>query len=170
MSNPDGADASVIHEECRFDIFADGCFEPISGDGGWAFVVIRDGVECASDCGGVRDSGSNAMEVVALLNAAIWAGKNARGLPVVIWSDSAYAVNGCNSWRPIWKSWGWRKNVAHPRARSREIANRREWEAIDLVLTENRLIAVQWCKGHSGNIGNERADEMANLGRLSVNL
>lgn len=38
------------------EVFADGCFKPGSGHGGWAFVAYRDLLEIASDFGGVQDS------------------------------------------------------------------------------------------------------------------
>ncbi len=78
-------------------VFADGCYEPNSGGGGWAFVAYRDAVEIASGFGGVQNSANNSTELIALLNAAIWINSNAKGEPAVIWSDSIYAIKGCNA-------------------------------------------------------------------------
>lgn len=155
-ASPGGpADTEGLH------IFADGCCEPNSGAGGWAFVVYRDGAEIASEMGSVERAANNAMELLALLRAAEWISLNSNAEPAVIWSDSAYAVNGCNSWRHIWKNRGWRKKGPGAKARARTIADPELWQAIDRLLTDNPSITVAWCKGHSGIPGNERADELA---------
>ena len=150
---------------CGLHIYADGCFEPQSETGGWAFVVYRDGREVASQFGHVDRSSNNAMELTALLHAALWINDNVSGEPSILWSDSVYAVNGCNRLRPIWKSRGWRKQGPNPNARSRVIADRELWIATDMALSANNLLQVRWCKGHSGISGNERADHLAEHGR-----
>ncbi|MCV9961875.1 ribonuclease HI [Pararhizobium sp. BT-229] len=149
-------------------VFADGCFEPNSRQGGWAFIAYRHDVELASDFGGVQNSANNATELIAVLKAATWINSHARGEPAIIWSDSVYAVKGCNSWRHIWKNNGWKKIGANTKARSRSIANRELWKSVDLQLSQNQLVSIAWCKGHSGIDGNERADELAEHGRLSM--
>jgi ribonuclease HI len=148
-------------------VYADGCYEPESGTGGWAFVVYRDGLELASRFGKIERSSNNAMELSALLAAATWVNDSAAGEVAILWSDSIYAVYGCNQWRHIWKNSGWRKKAPGSNARSRTIANTELWQAIDAALSRNSLLTVSWCKGHSGIPGNERADGLAELGRRS---
>lgn len=160
--------AEMLPSSQGLHVFTDGSYEPISGKGGWAFVVYRDGLEIASEFGGAQGSVDNTMELTALLKAALWINSNASGQPAVVWSDSAHTVKGCNSWRQIWKNNGWRKIVPNARARSRTIANRDLWMAIDLQLSRNLLLAIAWCKGHSGIVGNERADTLASHGRQSI--
>ncbi|MBM3095429.1 ribonuclease HI [Ensifer sp. T173] len=149
-------------------VFTDGSYEPTSAKGGWAFVVYRNGAEIASEFGGARPSADNTMELTALFKAALWVNGNASGERAIVWSDSVYAVNGCNSWRQIWKNNGWKKIVPNAKARSRTIANAELWMAIDLQLSRNPQLAVAWCKGHSGLVGNERADTLAGLARQSA--
>ncbi|WP_429126410.1 ribonuclease H family protein [Ensifer sp. 4252] len=149
-------------------IFTDGSYEPTSGKGGWAFVAYRDGAEIASEFGGAQSSADNTMELTALFKAALWVNGNASGERAIVWSDCVYAVNGCNSWRHIWKNNGWKKIVPNAKARSRTIANVELWMAIDLQLSRNPQLAIVWCKGHSGLVGNERADILAALGRQSA--
>ncbi len=157
-----------IAAEHTLHVFADGCYEPVSGEGGWAFVVYRDDAEVASGSGGVKDTANNTTELIALLEAVTWINGNAAGETAVVWSDSAYAVTGCNQWRHIWKNNGWKKISANAKVRSRTIANPDLWKAIDGQLSRNRLLTIAWCKGHSGLAGNERADELAERGRLSL--
>ncbi len=149
-------------------VFVDGCFEPHSRHGGWAFVAYRDGLEIACGFGGVEDSANNAMELTAVLEAAIWISRTAEGAAAVIWSDSVYAVEGCNSWRPIWRNNGWKKSNPGGRARNRAISDAELWKAVDIALSQNPSIAIAWCKGHSGIEGNERADELSDQGRRSI--
>jgi ribonuclease HI len=151
----------------ELQLFADGCCDPLSAQGGWAFVAYRHGSEIASDFGKVLQTTNNSTELVAVLKAALWINGTALGAPAVIWSDSVYAVKGCNHWRHIWVNNGWKKIVPQADARSRPIANKALWKAVDLQLRQNPLLTVAWCKGHAGLVGNERADELAQTGRLS---
>lgn len=149
----------------RVEVYADGCYEPSDQSGGWAFVAYCDGLEIASDFGHVASASNNAMELMALLQAAAWIGLHAPDQPSILWSNSVYAVTGCNRWRPIWKSRGWRKKGPDPKARSRAIPDRELWIAIDGILSGNTGITVAWCKGHAGIAGNEKSDELAERGR-----
>lgn len=151
-------------------LFADGCFEPGSGRGGWAFVAYRDGAEISCAAGSVANTANNAMEVMALLQAVLWINAHAAGEAVAVWSDSVHAVKGCNHWRPIWRNNRWRKKPANGKARSRPIADPELWQALDRQLHQNPLIRVAWCKGHSGIPGNERADALADAGRRAKKL
>lgn len=150
------------------EVYADGCYEPNSDTGGWAFIAYRDGEEVASGHGGVARSSNNAMELAALLEAARWLNANASSEPSTLWTDSAYAVNGCLQWRHIWKNRNWRKKGADPKGRSRPVPEVELWKAIDAELSRNTLISVAWCKGHAGLAGNERADLLAEEGRKSA--
>ncbi|MBB3391814.1 ribonuclease HI [Rhizobium sp. BK275] len=160
--------AEIPDTQQGLHVFVDGCFDPGAGHGGWAFVAYRDGVEIASGFGGARDSSNNAMEVTAVLEAAIWINGTATGVAAVIWSDSAYAVEGCNSRRAIWRNNGWKKSNPTGKARNRAISDAKIWKAVDIQLSENSLISIVWCKGHSGTDGNERADALADQGRRSI--
>ena len=153
----------------RLHVYADGCYDPLSQTGGWAFVAYRDGLEIASDFGRIDRSANNAMELRALLQATRWINAHTASEAATLWCDSVYAVNGCNQWRHIWKNSGWRKKPSGSNARSRSIADRELWMAIDEALSKNGLLTVVWCKGHAGNPGNEKADMLAEHGRrLSV--
>lgn len=160
-----GAD---VAETRGLEVYSDGCYEPRSDTGGWAFIAYRDGVEIASGHGGTARSSNNAMELAALLEAARWLNSNTGGEAAILWTDSAYAVNGCLHWRHIWKNRNWRKKGADPKARTRPVPDAELWKAIDAELSANELIIVTWCKGHAGLAGNEGADRLAEEGRRTV--
>ncbi|MDX0911936.1 ribonuclease HI [Sinorhizobium medicae] len=141
-------------------VFADGACEPNPGLGGWGVAVYRDGLEIASDHGGDADTTNNRMELTGLLRG-IEAAK-ALGPPATLWCDSQYAVKGANEWMHNWKKRGWKKPG------NEELKNIELWQAIDAALSGADQITIRWCKGHAGIIGNERADELSNIGIASV--
>jgi ribonuclease HI len=152
-----------------YHVFADGAAVPNPGDGGWGFVAYRDGVEIHSDCGGEPDSTNNQMELTAILNASSWASQYP-AIEITIWSDSEYSVSGVNDWRHGWKAKGWRRGGPNAKEKNQSLANVDLWKAIDEALSSPRAgnISVKWVKGHNGTVGNERADELAEIGRRSV--
>ncbi|WP_274626556.1 ribonuclease H family protein [Arvimicrobium flavum] len=149
-------------------IYADGACEPNPGVGGWGFAVYRDGVEIHSECGGEPSTTNNVMELTGVLQALHWVAANVFEDPLPrIFCDSQYVVNGCNDWRHGWKAKGWRRGGPNAKPENSAIANLDLWKALDQVLTAIP-IKLEWCKGHAGIIGNERADELSLMGRESV--
>lgn len=140
-------------------IYTDGACEPNPGAGGWAFVVFNDhGFEINNRNGGDIQTTNNIMEMTGVLAALEYAKLN--GYPVsetIIYSDSQYCVKGCNEWRHSWKRKGWEKGKA-------SLKNVGLWKAIDAA-HDAFPCKIVWVRGHSGVLGNERADELAEKGR-----
>jgi ribonuclease HI len=149
-------------------VFSDGACVPNPGAGGWAFVVYRDGQETVHDFGGIKSATNNIAELTALLRALEWISEYAAGETATIISDSKYVVDGCNIWRHSWRAKGWKRKGPDATARNQAIANLELWQAIDASLSAHPLILVAWCKGHAGTVGNIRADELASIGRASL--
>lgn len=147
-------------------VYADGACVPNPGPGGWGVVAYQDGAEIFSDHGGAPAATNNIMELTAVLNAITWATQYPT-LPVSIWSDSQYVVNGVNDWRHGWKAKGWQRGGDNAKPENRVLLNADLWQAIDAALSGPRAgnISVRWVKGHAGHLGNERADELAEMGR-----
>ena len=104
--------------------------------------------------GGETDTTNNRMELTAAIEAL-----NAlkRSSTVVLFTDSKYVMEGINVWMPNWKKRGWKTAARKP------VKNKDLWQALDAA-TNCHEIQWRWVKGHAGNPGNEKADELANLG------
>lgn len=147
-------------------IFSDGAAIPNPGAGGWGVVVYEDGAEIATACGGDPEATNNQMELVGLLNAI----EKAKALPgnptVTIWSDSQYCVKGATEWMQGWKAKGWMRTGENAQPKNRVLMNVELWKAVDEALSSTAgNISIRWVKGHSGVVGNERADQFAEKGR-----
>lgn len=161
VSNVADAQAETTGIPVSLVIYTDGACEPNPGAGGWSFVVYRDGKEIHHEFGGDLNMTNNIMEMTAALMALRWFASRGIVEPVRIYSDSQYTVKGCNEWRLGWKRKGWSRGPGKP------LANVDLWKALDEALA---LVPIKldWVKGHIGVAGNERADELAEIGRQSV--
>ncbi len=133
------------------EIWTDGSVFPNPGNGGWGYVR-SDGQEA---CGGVANTTNNRMELTAILRAleSLEAGATA-----TIYSDSQYCVNGLTTWHAKWKRGGWKRKGI-------EIPNRDLWILLDAAGRQVQA-KFKWVRGHNGNPGNERADRLADKGRV----
>lgn len=150
-------------------IYCDGTCEPNPGEGGWGFVVYRDGIEIHSEFGHADPSTNNIMEMTGALMALRWVADFSPNLgeSVRLLCDSQYVVKGCNEWRHSWKRKGWKRGGQNAKLKNSVIANLELWKQLDEVLTAVP-ITLEWVKGHAGILGNERADELAEMGRLGA--
>ena len=104
--------------------------------------------------GGEPETTNNRME----LTAAIMALNALKGPSrVILHTDSKYVMDGINEWMPNWKKRGWTTTAKKP------VKNKDLWQALDEAVGRHD-IDWRWVKGHDGNPGNEKADELANLG------
>lgn len=121
--------------------------------GGWGALLIYKDNEKAL-CGGEKDTTNNRMEMTAAIEAL-----NALSQPcqVALYTDSTYLKNGVQQWMANWKKNNWRTAAKKP------VKNVDLWQAVDEACQRHE-ITWHWVKGHSGDYGNERADELANQG------
>jgi ribonuclease HI len=104
--------------------------------------------------GGAPETTNNRMELTAAIEAlnALKGRSN-----VILYTDSKYVMDGINDWMSNWKKRGWKTSAKKP------VKNKDLWQALDEAILRHD-IDWRWVKGHDGNPGNERADELANFG------
>ncbi len=78
--------------------------------------------------------------------------------------DSEYTLKGITEWLPGWKINGWRKNDGF------EVSNKDIWLKIDNLLQtiDKTYLHWKWIKGHSDNLGNDKADYLATKSLFSL--
>lgn len=139
-------------------VYTDGACKGNPGPGGWG-VYIQSNEDEKELYGGNPETTNNQMEMQAALEAL----KHLKDKDEVIelYTDSNYLRQGITEWIHKWKKNNWRTAAKKP------VANRDLWIEIS-DLNEKMTVQWNWVKGHAGDPGNERADELANVGAESV--
>ncbi|RCL40278.1 MAG: ribonuclease HI [SAR86 cluster bacterium] len=134
-------------------IYTDGACRGNPGIGGWG-VLMSYQEEFKELYGGEVDTTNNKMELRAVIE-----GLNALKEPcsIKVFTDSKYVMDGINTWIHNWKKNNWKT------ANKKDVKNKDLWIQLDKLVNKHN-IAWEWVKGHSGNPGNEKADELANRG------
>ncbi|MFC3866358.1 ribonuclease HI [Alcaligenes aquatilis] len=135
------------------DIWTDGACKGNPGLGGWGALLRHGGREKAI-CGGEADTTNNRMELRAVIEALKVL---KRPCQVRVHTDSQYVQKGMNEWLPGWKARGWRTADKKP------VKNADLWQELEQQAAKHELTWL-WVRGHAGDPGNERADQLANEG------
>ncbi|NNE57192.1 MAG: ribonuclease HI [Hellea sp.] len=136
-------------------IYTDGACSGNPGPGGWG-VLMRFGDKEKELWGGDADTTNNRMELMAAIQALRAIKPGFKG-SITLWTDSTYVLKGITEWIHGWKARGWKKSDKKP------VLNKDLWQELDIE-NEKRDIIWKWVKGHTGEEGNERADELARRG------
>lgn len=161
-------------------VYTDGACKGNPGVGGWG-VVAYDDKFIWSSYGGKRKTTNQEMELQAMNQALRICPV---GYEIEIVADTMYVLQGLvaggkngvienkngkvyfSGWVGAWRAKGWVKSdggaIKHL-ALWKEIVERCENH-----IKNGSTLALSWIKGHSGNEGNDKADELANLGVKSV--
>lgn len=135
------------------EIYTDGACRGNPGPGGWGVLLIS-GKHRKTLHGGAPETTNNRMELTAAIEALNTLERPCR---VILHTDSRYVMDGINDWLPNWKKRGWKTAARKP------VKNQDLWQALDDAVGRHD-IDWRWVKGHTGNAGNEMADELANRG------
>ncbi|MCH8277625.1 MAG: ribonuclease HI [Proteobacteria bacterium] len=141
------------------EIYTDGACRGNPGPGGWGVLLIA-GKHRKTLHGGAPETTNNRMELTAAIEAL---NKLERPSRVILHTDSRYVMDGINDWMPNWKKRGWKTAARKP------VKNQDLWQALDDAVGRHD-IDWRWVKGHTGNPGNETADELANRGIDELNI
>ncbi|HTP71280.1 MAG TPA: ribonuclease HI [Burkholderiaceae bacterium] len=138
-------------------VYTDGACKGNPGPGGWG-ALLRWGGHEKEMFGGEARTTNNRMELTAVIEALAALKQRSH---VAVYTDSEYVRNGITSWIHNWKLRGWRTADKKP------VKNVELWQRLD-ALASAHDVRWHWVRGHNGDPGNERADELANQGVLSV--
>ena len=138
-------------------IYTDGACKGNPGPGGWGALLLY-GDRQKELIGGENPTTNNRMELTAVIEALV---SLKRRCHVIVHTDSQYVRLGITEWLPAWMQRGWKT------ARKKPVKNADLWQRLFDAAGKHE-IEWRWVRGHSGNVGNERADELANLGVESV--
>ena len=141
----------------KYNIYTDGSCSRNPGPGGWAIVVMNE--ESSAILSIDRYSADHTTNNREELKAILCAFQIAEEYPddeFIIYSDSAYAVNACNSWIRSWAANGWRNS------KKQTVENLDLMQALyDYIKRDFFNVEVRKCDGHAGDLGNELADALA---------
>ena len=148
-----------MREELRLDvslevnsrprkIWTDGACFPNPGSGGWSWISD----EGKSESGSLAQTTNQVMELTAVVRA-IESNLDAESLLII--SDSKYVIDGATSWTKKWVANNWKTANGSP------VKHQELWGKL-VVLSQEIQIQFQWVRGHSGDLMNEKADELAN--------
>jgi|TARA_R110002096_G_scaffold266710_1_gene460372 ribonuclease HI len=137
----------------EIEIYTDGACSGNPGPGGWgALLIYADHTKEIME--GAFETTNNRMELTAAIEALTALKEPCK---VTLHTDSTYVKDGITKWIENWKNNGWRTAAKKP------VKNSDLWQALDLAV-QRHTITWKWVKGHNGDEGNERADELANMG------
>jgi ribonuclease HI len=132
-------------------IYSDGACLGNPGPGGYGTVLIA-GKHRKELSAGYQRTTNNRME---LLGAIVGLEALKRPCTVALWSDSQYLIHALTKgWLAGWQKKGWRTASKEP------VKNRDLWERLLRGIGEHS-IDWRWVRGHSGDVENERCDQLA---------
>lgn len=148
-----GNDRCNVQNRPLVTIYTDGASKGNPGPGGWGIYMTCQGRE-KELFGGEELTSNNRME----LKAAILALKSLKTpCSVVLFSDSKYVIDGITKWLGNWIKNNWKT------ASNKPVKNQDLWMSLHAEV-ERHYIDWHWVKGHNSDLGNERADFLANKG------
>ena len=134
-------------------IYTDGACSGNPGKGGWGSIIIKNN-NVSEYYGGENETTNNRMEMTAVIQALNICKEDK---DISLYTDSKYIINGVNGWLSKWKTNNWKTSS------KKDVKNKDLWIKLDQLLID-KCIKFNFVKGHSGDIYNEKADQLAKYG------
>lgn len=132
------------------------CLRNPGGPSGWAWVNHQG----PTGSGGIPSGTNQVAELTAVLRAIE---AHPGDEPLVIESDSQYAIKCASEWVVGWKRKGWRTASGSP------VQNLTLVQGIErAITTRSGPVRFVWVRGHVGNYYNEQADLLAGAAARAV--
>ncbi len=148
-------DLLTTAETTHLELYSDGGYMSQLHLGGWGYVLYCDGEVSHQDFGVCRNTSSLEMELTAAVEALQMAKQTQRaGQTITLHTDSKILLEGLQGKIERYRQQQWFHKSGRP-VESREL-----WERLQ-ALTSSLKAEVKWVKGHNGNPGNQRADQLA---------
>ncbi len=142
-----------MSETKQVKIYTDGFCLNNPGRGGYG-AILSYGQHQKEISGGYRLTTNNRMELMAAIKSLETLTMDC---DVILYSDSKYVVDSMiKGWARQWQANHWRR-------KKRGIKNVDLWKQL-LTLCDRHSVQFEWVKGHSGILGNERADQLSMQG------
>lgn len=135
-------------------IYTDGGCRGNPGIGAWGAILLSEKHNLRLEIGESEEhTTNNKMEMQAAIKALE---RLKHSHNIKLYSDSAYLVNGMNSWIYSWQKNNWIKSDKKP------VENKDYWLKL-IELSKKHSIEFIKVKGHSSNKENNRTDEIVNI-------
>lgn len=142
-------------------VYTDGGFSFINKVGSWAFVVLNMDMTMKIERAGVVDhtkQTSQVAEIMAIMQSLKFIKQSLCNssdaamskIRIEVISDSQYCVNTMNEWMYGWANKDWQVDKQ----------NLDLWKEMHDLKHEFKEVVLKWVKGHSGDLYNERVDEL----------
>ena len=135
----------------EYTIYTDGACSGNPGPGGWGAVIIDENKNQNNISGKINATTNNRMELMAPIMALKKIKPKSK---VIIFTDSTYVKNGITEWIKKWEKNGWKN------ANKKPVKNKDLWVKLNELCQKNQ-ITWRRVKGHSNDIYNNLADELA---------
>ena len=135
----------------KIELYTDGACSGNPGIGGWASILIYNGVEKILS-GGDLETTNNKMELLSIIKGLEALKEKCE---VTVYSDSQYAVSPfIDGYLDSWILSGWRLADKKP------VKNLELWKRL-VELTNVHKVTFVKVKGHADNVNNNRCDKIA---------
>jgi ribonuclease HI len=132
-------------------LYTDGACSGNPGPGGTGTVLLYKNHR-KEISRGYRQTTNNRMEIRSVITGLETLKEPCR---VILYSDSRYVIDAIEKgWAIRWRANNWKRNKTDP------ALNPDLWGRLLDLLAHHR-VECRWVKGHAGNPGNERCDQLA---------